>query len=145
MYFKIKGDCFSDNITKDMQAITNYGILHLNEVKYDEANKMISIPIERCKIKAIKKIFLGTTTSFEYDKNTKIPALIVIKNIINCKIENNFDNPNVSTIHILLGLQLNMKEKEICIGSAEEDRGKTLYSIELKVNELDIEISDQRS
>jgi hypothetical protein len=128
---------------KEIESITNYGTLYFTKMEYNEEKKTISIPIDRCKIKAIKKIFWGTTTSYKYDKNIKIPVLIVIKNVDSCKIENNFEDPNVSKMRILFGLQINMKDREIFIGSVEENKGKTCYSIELKINKIDLEIADE--
>lgn len=143
MYIRIVGNCFSQKISNEIEAITNYGILYFQKMKYDKKKKMISIPIERCKIRAIKKIVLGTTTSYKYDKKNRIAALILINNILSCKIENNFNDPAVTKMRILFGLQLNIKDKKISIASVEEDRGQTCYSIDLKLSEIDIEISDQ--
>jgi len=143
MYLRVIGDCFSENIFKEIEAFTNYGILYFKKVRHDEEKKIIFIPVERCQIKAVKKMFLGATTSYKYDKNVTIPSWIAIRNITECQVENNFDDPSISKIRLLFGMHVKPKEKEIYIGSVEEDRGKTCYRMKLKVSEVDIEIGDQ--
>ena len=141
MYLRIIGDSFTEHIFKEIEAITNHGTLHLNRVDYNKEKKMISIPIERYTIDVVKKKFLGTVTSYKYDKNLRIPSLVIIRNVTGCKIENNFDDPNILTITMLFGL--NIKDSEIYISSVEEDKGIICYSLTTNVDGIDIEIRDQ--
>lgn len=143
MYLKITGSCFSENIYKEIEALTNYGILYFRDIKYDENSKNIIMPIERFKIVSTKKVFFGMITAYKYDKNIKIPVLVIIKNITECSIENYLNDLNMNTIHILFGINVIPKTKEIYLGSVEEDEGNTCYSIKMKVSEIDIEIKDQ--
>jgi len=139
MYLRIIGNSFTENIFKEIEAITDKGSLLFKELKYVKEEKLISLPITRYKLEKIKKIF-GITIAYKYYTNTRIKSLIIIRNIDDCIIDNKTKDLDIAEITILFGLVV--KDNKIFIYSAEEKRGVTLYSIELKVSKIDIEIRD---
>lgn len=141
MYIKIKGNSFTENMHREIAAITDKAILRFRSVEYDETSQVIILPITRHKIKTKKKV-LGALTPYHYDVNSKIQTLITIRNVSDCNIKCNLEDLSEKEITILFGLHIN--GHKISLYSAEEDRGEACYGIELNVSELDIEIADNR-
>jgi hypothetical protein len=140
MYLRIIGNGFTQNILKEIEAITDSATLFFRNVKYDEKEKIIFLPIERYRIKRRKKL-LGLITPYSRNMNIAIPSSIVIRNVTNCGIE---DNSEIEDTKVTLLFGLTIKDNEMFICSVEEDIKKgASYSITLKVSEIDIEISDK--
>jgi len=139
MYLRIRGDLFSRRLVREIEDITNCGDVCFRAVEHNREKRMVTIPILRCNIaKAFGGFFHG------YHRKVKIPALIVVREVVTCEIENKLENIDTTTVSMLFGLHVDIMHKRISIASAEEARqGGHAYVIELKVSEIDIEISDQ--
>lgn len=140
MYIKIVGNDFSQNIFKEIEAITDNATLYFRNSKYDEKEKTLSLPIERYRIKKKEKL-LGSLTPYKRDMNNPISSSVVIRNITSYEMRDNSE-PEDTKVTLIFGVTI--KDKEISIRSAEEDRGKTCYFIGLTVSEYDIEIMDKK-
>jgi hypothetical protein len=140
MYIRIIGNSFTENVFKEILVLTDSARLFFREIKYDEAKRIITLPIQRFGVIG-KRRFFGSRMPYKYDKNKKIFTLVTIRNIEKCNIINNIDDPLKSEIIIMFGIGI--RGKDIIISSAEEYRGTTRYSMMLTVNDLDIEIIDR--
>lgn len=140
MYIRIIGSSFTENVFKEILVITDRAKLFFREVKYDEREKIVFIPIRRLAVIG-KRRFLGSRMPYKYDRGTKILTLVTIRNVEECRIANNIHDPLKSEIMIMFGIGI--RDKNIIISSAEEYQGTRGYSMILKVSELDIEMSDQ--
>jgi len=141
MYLRIKGELFSTNMVREIEWITKYAILCFGATQYDKDKGIISLPIRRCKIRTIKRKLLATT--YKHDRMLRVPALITIRNVLDCTTQNNFDNPTICEASMLFGLGVDIENRKMCMGSLEENSGKQCYSLELTVSEIDIEIRDE--
>jgi len=140
MYFRIIGNDFTKDVFKEIEAITDVATMYFRKVEYDKDKKIVSIPIARYKIKG--KRFLSFLIPTNYKRyNIKIPSKIIIRNVVKCKIENNFEESDSEMI-VLFGLAVN--GNKMFISSAEEDhtKGGTCYTLDIEVSEIDIEIKD---
>jgi hypothetical protein len=142
MYLRAIGNSFTQNLLKEISILTDQAKLLFRNIQYDEVKGLIVLPVERFKVLTKRRIFSVFITR-KYEKNAITQSTITIRNIIKCDVENNIDDPKVTYVTLLFGIKI--RNNDIIVCSLEEDRGKTLYSIELKISELDIEISDQKS
>ena len=140
MQLRIKGTGFTENVFAELSALTDRATLRFKDVNYKKEDKVIFIPIERYAITGRSKFF-GTIVPYKIDKSARIKSLLTIKNVVDCEIVNNIDDPSIFEVTILFGVKV--KGKQIYVCSAEETRGVTCYSIDLAVNEVEIEIEDE--
>ena len=140
MYLRMIGNSFTENVFKEILVITDSARLSFREIKYDEAKRIISLPIQRFAVIG-KRRFFGSRMPYKYDGNTKISTLVTIRNVEECKIQNNVDDLTKSEIIIMFGIGI--RGRNIIISSLEEYHGLKSYSMILKVSEIDIEISDE--
>jgi hypothetical protein len=142
MYLRVIDKSFTQNILKEISRLTDQAKLLFRNMEYDEVKGVIILPIERFKVLTKRRI-IGVFITRRHEKNAMMQSTITIRNVTECHVENNIDDPKVVYVTLLFGITV--RNNDIIICSLEEDRGKPLYSMELKVSELDIEISDQRS
>ena len=104
MRIKITADISeeSKDILNELTALTDHALLNIKDVRYDKNTAEIFLPVIRLRV--IKKKLLGLITVNKYDKSIKKRSLVIIKNVIDCNIVNNFDEPHVENITILFGL-----------------------------------------
>ena len=139
MYIRIKGDSFTENIYREIAALTDRAILHFGRIEYDEEKGVIQMPIDRFRIKKRKKIF-RMVTPYSVDKSIKIPAIVKIRHVTGLIKDVHLDKDNLSEIPILFGLKI--RNTDIFVGSAEEFEGLPCFALTLKVDMLDLEICD---
>ena len=139
MYLRAIGNSFTQNILKEISILTNQARVFFRDMEYDEAKGVIILPIERYKVLEKKRFFRVVITR-KYEKSAMIQSTVIIRNVTNCHVENNIDDPNVLYVTLLFGITI--RGDNIIISSLEEDRGKTCYLIKLKVSQIDIEIAD---
>lgn len=140
MYMKIKGTKFAENVIDEISSMTDRALLNTREVIYDEKLRSVYLPITRYKINKQKGL-LGLIIPYKRDKSMKLKSGITINNVTACKIENNFDDLNISEVTILFGLQI--RDNEVYLSSAEERKGVTLYTLRATVADMELEIIDQ--
>ncbi len=140
MYLRAIGNYFTQNLLKEISILTDQARLLFRNIEYDEVKGLIVLPVERFKVLTKRRVF-GVFITRKYEKNAVVESKITIRNITKCHVENNIDDQKTTYVTVLFGVTI--RNDEIMVCSLEEDRGKKLYSIELKVSELDIEISDQ--
>jgi hypothetical protein len=142
MYLRFKGDLFTASVLKEVRWITDRALLRFAAMEHSKHEAVVSLPIVRCKIRPFRGIF--GRISYKYDFSVRIPALVTIRNVIDCVVENNFDDATVCEAHLgPWGFAVDFEKREIGIASIEEAEGRICWSIDLKVSEIDIEIKDQ--
>jgi hypothetical protein len=143
MYLRVKGDLFTTHVVYELGRIIDHGVLHFGAMKYSKDEGIVSLPIVRYKMRAVKKMLFWT--AYKYDFAVRIPALVVIRNVMSCVVENNFNDPTIQDARLWSwGFFVDFEERLVSIGSIQEVEGKTCYSVNLKVSEIDIEIRDQQ-
>lgn len=139
MYLKIKGGPFSNNLFKEIETITDRATLFCQSFLYEKDKGLITFDIVRYPIKKKRKL-LGSITPYSRNMNIKVKSKITIKNVMSSKITDNLSPTDKQEITLLFGLTV--EDNTILISSAEESRGKQLFSAILEISELDLEISD---
>lgn len=139
MLLRCKGGPFTHNLKDEIEAITNRATLHSRDIEYDQNSRIVQIPITRFPITKKKK-FLRKVTPYKQDKANGIDSLITIRNVKQFLPEEHLPSDYDDPVTLLFGIQV--KEEEIYLSSAEEDRGTPLFQLTLEIEELDIEIKD---
>ena len=139
MFMRIKGEGFSEYVYKEIMNITDHSILYINDVKYDSGNKIVYLSIERYPFMKMKKKLLGIIETPMYDRKLRIRSSVVIKQVSNCKIENNYGNKVSETI---IGGGIVVRDHKIFVSSQDDLHGKLFYFIEIDLSAVDITISD---
>ena len=130
-------DLLSDFV-KGLGTITNHAILETNNVGYNRKEGKVTIYIKRCKIRK-KKTALGLIERTMYDYSNKIRSLVTINQVEQCTIRNNFSS-DMSEVELLFGMNIDNNKIYLC--SVEDNHREPFYSIDIEVNEIDIDLSD---
>ena len=142
MYLRIKGDLVTVNAVYEIRTITDHATLRFGAMEYNEDKGIVSLPIVRYKMRAVKRMHFWT--KYKYDFAVRIPALIVIRNVIHCAVKNRFDDPTIREARLgWPGFVVDFEKRQIGIASVEEAEGKRCYEVDTYVNEIDIEIKDE--
>ena len=139
MLLKIKGNNFSDDLFRELQNITDHAILHISDLKYDKEGGCIFLSLERYEISQIKQRFFGTIKTPIHDRSTRIKSHVTIKNVLNCRIQNNYGSEVIETI---IGGGMFVRGRNIYLCSQDEYHGEPFYSLEIDVSGIDIAIID---
>ena len=133
MYLRLKDKTLSDPILKDTGFLLNHAEVFVEQTKYDLEKKTLFLNLKRFPV--IKK------TAFSKTKHSKeaINCEVVIRNVDECNIES--IAKEFETVTILFGLHFAKDRLYFC--SAQEDSGKPCYSVDCRVSEFDIEITDK--
>ena len=138
MQIKVSGPGIPEALADVIASVTNRARLDYGAVTLDEAEGVVRLPVVRLPL--IKK---RNVLPDSHDRSNPINAIVTVRNVLSCDIENNTTPEMGESVQLLFGVQLDVDR--VYASSAEEDRGQTCYSISLKVSELDIEIADSRS
>jgi hypothetical protein len=132
MHLRLKDKTLSDPILKEMGFLLNHAEVFVKQTEYDRKKKTLFLNLNRYPV--IKK------TGFSKTKHSKeaINCDVVIRKIEECNIENIAQE--LEAITIIFGLHFENDRIYFC--SAQEGRGKPCFSIDCKVSEFDIEITD---
>ncbi len=135
MNLNVSGPGISDALADVIASLTNRARLRYGDVIFDEAEGVVRLPIVRYPL--IKK---RSVLPDRHDRSKPVNAIVTVRDVLSCDIENNTTPELGDYVHLLFGIQLQDERVYAC--SAEEDRGQTCYSITMRVSELDIEIAD---
>ena len=131
------------SISETFSILTSAAKICVDDIHYDKKEGIVEIPMKRKELIGFKKIFLLGTQPV-YSK-TKIDALLTIRDVVDLDMQ--VDNLLITECHscftVLLGLHV--KGNELYLGSVEEDRGKTLCHIFIKVKRINIECVDMEN
>lgn len=117
-------------------------IISVDDIEYDEILGIVKIPMKRSKFLGWKKSFLWR---IPVNSEPMYDALLTIRDVVSMDLQ--VDDVLIkecnSCFTVLVGLHV--KDNELYLGSVEEDRGKTLCHIFIKVNKINIEFADIES
>lgn len=141
MLITIKGENFSEYIYKEIMNLTDHSILHINDVKHDKEDETLCLFLERYRFLKIKRVLFGIIEApTMYDRSSRIRTSVIIKNVIDLKVDNNYPLEVSETI---IGGGITVKDnKHIYICSQEDYHGKLSYFMKIDVSSIDITISD---
>ncbi len=114
----------TDHLTNSyISELTNHAKVDLQKIDYDPEKELAVIPLTRYRVVSGRKLLkLG---EYQRDYNTPIQSRAVIRNIQNAEIEKADTCKDIKEITLIFGI--NIKQKEIFFGSAEEASGKHCY------------------
>ena len=133
-----------DRVSGPFSRLTNMAEVCVDNIRYDEANGIVEIPIKRKEtIKQVRKGFLGWWRQpYTFGQNW-ITSVLTIRQVVSMRME--VDDILVkecnSCFTVMLGLKI--EPGELYLGSLEEASGKTLCNIFITVNGINIELTDQ--
>jgi hypothetical protein len=135
MHLRVSGKDVPEALLKVVAAITDYARLRFRELQYDESTGVVVLPVVRYPLRKLRLV-RGPLQ----DRKNPVESEIVIRNVSSCEIRNLFDD---DTTEVMLLFGLNVRGDEVFAASVEELSGRTMFSINTIVSELDIEISDK--
>lgn len=137
MYLRIIGNEFSKKFFMEVATISDHAKLRPRDVSYDEESGLVTLPLVRFPV-----IKTGMFRNYKYDFNKPINAVVVVRNVRDCVIDDNTSD-EMDKVNLLFGL--NIKGDEVIVSSAEENRGTACYLIIMTVTDIDIEIKDDHN
>jgi len=140
MKISFEVDLLMPPISNAISILTDRAKICVNDIKYDEANGIVEIPIQRYALTGFKKSSFGETKPI-YSQDT-IRSLLTIRQVeeIKIKTDDRLVTDCNSCFTLLFGLK--MEDNSLYLGSAEEAQGNLLCQIFIKVRRMSIEISD---
>lgn len=135
MYIRLRDKTLSDPVLRDTGFLLNHAEVFIHLTEYNLEKKTLLLKLNRFPIDK-KTAFSKTIHSKE-----SVNCELVIRNVEDCKIENT--GHEFETVTILFGLHFD--EGRIYFCSAQEDHGKPCYSVDCRVSEFDIELTDKKA
>jgi hypothetical protein len=128
------------HISAAFAMLTTGGIICLDDIRYNSAEGIVEIRMKRKELLVKpRKTFLGRPI---YHSQTWIDSVLTIRQVVAMKRQ--VDDTLVTECNSCFTVKMGMKidEDEIYLGSLEEERGKTLCEIFIKVKGFNIEFFD---
>jgi hypothetical protein len=135
MRFQVSGDEIPAELIDIVALLTDRARLRYAEVEHDPKSRAVRLPMTRFPLLKKRRVLPNV-----HDLRNPIPAVVTIRNVVSCEIENHSPPALGREVQLIFGVQLEDKRVYAC--SAEEDKGKTCFSVTLEVSELDVEITD---
>lgn len=141
MKISFESDLLVPPISKVISILTDKAKVCIEDIHFDDTNRIVEIYIQRKEITGFKKSFLGEVRPV-YGQNTN-KALLRIRQVeeIQLQIDDRLATECNSCFTILFGLKVD--NNLLHLGSAEEIQGVTLGQIFIKVKKLSIEYRDE--
>jgi hypothetical protein len=125
------------DLLKGLELLTNAAKVTLAGIIVDESQHEITIPMQRRSYERRRFLLFGERLNLL--SSEWIDGRLIIKNVVDYKIKDNLRLPD---IRLLFGVAI--KNKEICLCSAEEQSGVTAFEMSIKVQSYDVELRDER-
>jgi hypothetical protein len=135
MRYRVSGEQVSAEFIDTLAALTDRARLRHAEVAYDPTAGTVSLPITRYPLIKRRRVLPNI-----HDLENPIPAVVAVRNVVSCTIENNTPSDLDADVQLIFGLQI--RDNQVFVCSAEEDRGQPCFSATLEVSGLDIELAD---
>ena len=139
-----ESDMVMPTISKAIFNLTDNTTVCLDDIHYEEEQGIVEIYLQRREILEFKRsywfwIFGGEKKVYG---PARIKSLMVIRQVerMDISVDDWLVNENNSCFTVMFGVQ--MDKHEVYLGSLEEDRGKQLCKISIKVKKLDIEYAE---
>jgi hypothetical protein len=139
MYLKVQGGPFSENLPREIEAITDSSRVRPGEERYDEASRSFFLPIIRFPLVEERR-FLGKMFPYRRDEAQPIRSLVTIRNVVDWHVRV-FQAEELEQVTLLFGVVM-QGEKKIVISSVQENSGQACYMVELTIDGLDLELRD---
>jgi hypothetical protein len=125
-------------LTEVVALLTDHARLRYTEVTRDAKSQTVRLPITRYPLVKKRRVLPNV-----HDQKYPIAAVVTVRNVLSCEIENNTTPDFGEEVHLIFGGQI--QGKQLYARSAEEDRGRPCYSVAPEVSELDLEVADVAS
>lgn len=120
-------------LAEALSRLTDWALVRPADLVYEPSTRSVLVPIVRFPSKP-RRLLGGHTV----DRSTPIRAELLLRNVELCKIENHA--PELEVIQVVFGAKFG--GNSVYLGSVEEDRGVTCYSVAVQVSAFDIELTD---
>ncbi|UCG79179.1 MAG: hypothetical protein JSV21_04960 [Nitrospirota bacterium] len=137
MYLKLTGNDAPEAVLSSISAITNHSKLSISNVQFYKSEGLVILPIIRHPLIKERKL-LGD----KYDYKRSISSTVTIHSVISCEI-NDLTHDDMDSVDLLFGITY--KDDELFVTSVEEDKGNHLYTMSMKIKNIDIEIKDKEN
>ena len=138
MYLKVKGGPFSENLPREIEAITDSSRVRPGDERYDAVSRSFSLPIIRFPLSEERR-FLGKMFPYRRDETQPIKSLVTIRNVADWHVRV-LQAQALEEVTLLFGVVI--QGDKIVISSAQEDAGQACYLVELTIDGLDLELQD---
>ncbi len=135
MLLRLRGEQVTKELIDVVASLTDRSRLRHAEVAHDPATGTVTLTITRFPLIKRRRVFSNI-----HDFRNPIPAVVTVRNVASCGIQNNAPHDLGDEIQLIFGLQI--RDNQVYACSAEEDRGQPCFSLTIEVSELDIEIAD---
>jgi len=143
MYLKINGGDFSSHIYSEIEAITDQAKLKPENISFDKDENVMSIPIIRHRLSSkVRPFETILKNAFQYKRDYKngIHTIVKIGKVQDYDIKDYTKEHQIDSIVLLLGIKV--RNQDIYLSSAQEDKGIQLFEATIKVEWLELEIKD---
>ena len=135
MHLHVSGQEIPEQLITLISAMTDRAALRHTEVTHDAESGIVRLPITRLPLIKKRNVLPNV-----HDRQNPSPCVVTVRNVVSCDIQSNVPPGVGDEVHLMFGLQL--QDEKVYASSAEEDRGKTCFTITMGVSELDVEMKD---
>ena len=125
-------ECY--DLSRGLELLTCNATVKPSNIRINESTRTIIIPMERQEYKRKRSIFVE---SYKLISSSIVRSILTIRNVNTHTIT---DNLHLPEIHLLFGVS--MRDKEILLGSVEEQSGLHAFGMSIKVRSYNIELDD---
>lgn len=126
------------NLNKEIANLTANCKIKISEIKIDDENRRIVIPLDRFKESRYFSKLFGLSSRILFDTAQIINSEIIIENFTSYEIKKSNDHNNLITV--LFGISIS--ENKIYMSSAEESKGESDFELRINVEKYKIEFRD---
>ncbi|MFC1529310.1 hypothetical protein ACFL6R_01205 [Gemmatimonadota bacterium] len=135
MHLHLRGENIPEALCEALAAITDNARLNPTGVAFDDISGSVQFPIERYPLIRQRRV-----RSNLHDWSNPIQSTLTVRRVVSCRIEDITTSGPEEPIHLLFGVRV--RDDEIYLCSAEEDRGSTCFSVTIDITGVDIELND---
>ncbi len=135
MRLQVSGQDIPAEVLDLIASITDRARLRYAEVVYDPDRGEVRLPLTRLPLVRQRRVLPNV-----HDSDHPRASIVTVRNVLACTIEDQTPAGFGDEVQLLFGIQV--RDRQVYAGSAEESRGQTFYSITLEVSEPSLEIND---
>ena len=137
-----ESDMVMPTISKAILTLTDSATVCLDDIHYDEVQRIVEIYLQRREITEFKSPYWFWGGEKKVYGETRIKSLLIIRQVegVDFDIDDRLVTEFNSCFTLMFGVHMDINE--VYLGSLEESRGKLLCEIHIKVKKLDIEYTE---
>jgi hypothetical protein len=136
MNLRVHGDNVPTCLFELIGAMTDHAILDLTSVDFNETFREVRFSVTRFPLLKQRKV-LGNL----HDRENPIPSTVYVRNVSSCSIQDIRADELGGTVELMFGVTI--RDQSVHVSSAEEDRGTTCFVMDLAIDSLDVQLTDE--